>query len=301
MIIDQDLHIHSHCSCDSACAQLPDIAEAGKQAGFTHWGISDHLHTRFNLPDIEIAAEEFRQLGKIPGFHFGLEISCATQWECEKIARRDYTSCFVYDLKGHPFRTMTPIDGIMYGGPENGSLMLDITPEDIKRLNIEYIIGGVHKPNYTEQAPKPMIDDFFNQSCFLIRHELVDILAHPWDMLAFWSGYYLITRDPADRDFNVLRMIPNEYWDELEHLLISCNKLAEINSFIIYPEVPEDIRHFYFEKLARWRDAGVKFTYGSDLHGAEYNFEFKATFEKLLMQYGFSAGDFALPKALGKV
>ena len=77
-------------------------------------------------------------------------------------------------------------------------------------------------------------------------------------------------------------------------------RFAEINSFIIYPEVPEDIRHFYFEKLARWRDAGVKFTYGSDLHGAEYNFEFKATFEKLLMQYGFSAGDFALPKSLKK-
>ena len=113
-----------------------------------------------------------------------------------------------------------------------------------------------------------------------------------------WSGYYLITRDPADRDYNVLRMIPGEYWDELEHLLISCNKLAEINSFIIYPEVPEDIRHFYFEKIAKWRDAGVKFTYGSDLHASEYNFGFRETFEKLLAEYGFTADDFALPEKL---
>ena len=56
MIINNDLHIHTHCSCDSACAQLPTIIEAGKKAGFAHWGVSDHLHTRFNLSDIEIAA-----------------------------------------------------------------------------------------------------------------------------------------------------------------------------------------------------------------------------------------------------
>ena len=92
-----------------------------------------------------------------------------------------------------------------------------------------------------------------------------------------------------------MKMIPQEYWDELEHLLISHNKLAEINSFIIYPEVPEDIRRYYFEKITKWRDAGVKFTYGSDLHAAEYNFQFRETFEKLLSEYGFSSSDFALP------
>lgn len=298
MIIHSDLHIHTHCSCDSACAQLPDIVQAGQQARFAHWGISDHLHTRFNLPDIEIAAREFRESGPVRGFHFGLEITCATLWECRKIARRDYTSCFVCELNGVPFRTMTPIDGVMFGGPPNGPLHLDITAAEIDRLGIEYVIGGVHKPNYTELKPRPMIDDFFNQSCYLIRHELVDILAHPWDMLPFWSGNYLTTRDPKDRDYQVLRMIPREYWDELERLLLRHRKLAEINNFILFPEVPDDIRHYYLEKLAQWRSAGVKFSYGSDLHGAKYQFDMLAEMDKLLVEYGFTEGDFALPLRL---
>ena len=302
MKLQQDFHIHTHCSCDSACAQIDDIVKGCQTAGMKHFGISDHLHTKFNMPDIEIARKEFLEYGPVPGFHFGLEITCATQWECEKIAKRDFASCFTCEVNGKKFQTMTPIDGIMYGGPADGPLMLDLTQEDVDRLGIEYVIGGVHKPNYTEQTVPSMIDDYFNQSCFLVKHELVDILAHPWEGLAFWSGYFVVTRDPADYHPEAFEKIPQEYWDELAHLLISNKKLAELNCCdICSPRFDGKTARFTLEKLAEWREKGVKFSFGSDLHRAAYPIEGETSIrqaEKVLTEYGFTEEDFALPSRL---
>lgn len=296
-MITQDFHIHTHCSCDSACARIPDIVEACKSLGFKHFGISDHLHTSFNLPDIEIARKEFLEFGPVPGFHFGVEATCATAWECEKIAKRDYASCFTCTVLGKPFQTMTPIDGIMYGGPAGGPLQVDLTKEDLERLGLEYVIGGVHKPNYTEHEPNAMRDDLFNQACYLVKHELVDILAHPWEGLTFWSGDRIVNRS-SPMDFTLYYKIPQEYWDELAHLLISNKKLAELNGPSIINYLPDDVRPYYMEKMAEWRDKGVKFTFGSDLHKAQYRSEYKEKMEKLLVEYGFSEADFGLPPRL---
>lgn len=297
MIIKNDFHIHSHCSCDSACAQIADILKEGRAAGIDHIGISDHLHTGFNLPDIEIARKEFLEIGKVPHFHFGLEITCATAWECEKIAKRDFASCFTYNLNGIPFQTMTPIDGIMYGGPANGPLQIDISKEDIERLGIEYIIGGVHKPNYTEQEPKTMIDDFFNQNCFMLKHELIDIIAHPWDGLHFWGSWFIVTRNPADKKEEIFYQIPQEYWDEIGKLAVENNKLIEINATRAGIK-DEKIYNYYISKLAEWREKGVKFTYGSDLHAAHYDGARRERTEDVLSQYGFTENDFAMPPRL---
>ena len=300
MKLQQDLHIHTHCSCDGACAQIDAIVKGAQAAGIKHFGISDHLHTKFNLPDIEIARKEFLEYGPVPGFHFGIEVTCATQWECEKIAKRDFASCFTCEVNGRKFQTMTPIDGIMYGGPANGPLMVDLTKEDIERLGIEYVIGGVHKPNYTEQTVPAMIDDYFNQSCYLLNHELVDILAHPWEGLPFWSGYFIVTKDYADYHYDAFSKIPQEYWDEMAHLLITNNKLAELNRCDICNKKGDGIiARSILEKLAEWRDKGVKFTFGSDLHRAEYPLDGEANIyeaEKILeKEYGFTDDDFALP------
>lgn len=293
MKLTQDFHIHTHCSCDSANAHIPHIVEAAQKNGLKHFGISDHLHTRFNMPDIEISRREFLEYGSVDGFHFGIEISCATAWECEKIAKRDYASCFTCKVNGHPFQTMTPIDGVMFGGPAGGPLQLDITAEDIKRLGIEYLIGGVHKPNYTDQNPKDMINDFFNQSCFLIEHEFIDILAHPWDMLAFWSGWSLVTKNPGDVRYDAFKMIPGEYWDEMAKRLNETGTLAEIN---LNFNMPEDIFHLYMSQLSRWREKGVKFTFGSDLHLQPYREKQLHDTENILTEYGFTEKDFSLPR-----
>lgn len=295
MKLEQDFHIHTHCSCDSACAQLAEIIKGCRQNGYRHFGISDHLHTRFNLPDIEIARKEFLACGPVPGFHFGIEVTCATQWECEKIAKRDFASCFTCEVNGRKFQTMTPIDGIMYGGPANGPLMVDLSREDIDRLGIEYVIGGVHKPNYTPQEPQPMIDDYFNQSCFLVNHPLVDILAHPWNGLPFWSGYNIVTDDPEDVHPDIFFQIPGEYWDELAHLLTANGKIAELNCCNLFYKFEKSAR-FLMEKMADWKSKGVKFSFASDLHGAVYPDAAKAS--ALLTEYGFTEEDFALPPRL---
>lgn len=295
MKLEQDFHIHTHCSCDSASAQISEIVKGCKNMGYKHFGISDHLHTKFNLPDIEIARKEFLEYGKIEGFHFGIEVTCASQWECEKIARRDYASCFCCEVNGEKFQTMTPIDGVMYGGPANGPLMIDITAEDITRLGIEYVIGGVHKPNYTEQTIPDMIDDFFNQSCYLLNHELVDILAHPWDGLPFWSGYSIVSKNPADRHPEAFLQIPQEYWDELAHLLTANNKLAELNCCNLFFE-DKKIAHFLMEKMTEWKEKGVKFTFGSDIHSPDYPETDDVS--DLLTEYGFTEEDFGLPPHL---
>lgn len=292
MKLKQDFHIHTHCSCDSASASIAEIVRGCQAAGYEHFGIADHWHTVFNRPDIEIARREFLEFGKVDGFHFGLEISCATAWECEKIAKRDYASCFTCEVNGRKFQTMTPIDGIMYGGPVNGPLMIDLTEDDIDKLGIEYVIGGVHKPNYTEQTPKSMVEDFFNQSCYLLNHKLVDVLAHPWAGLAFWSGYNVVTHDPSDIRQEAYDLIPQEYWDELAHLLVSNNKLAELNRCNIFYK-DERVRSMIMEKMIEWKEKGVKFTFASDLHAAKY--PDTSNDSEVLTQYGFTDDDFALP------
>ena len=198
-------------------------------------------------------------------------------------------------LNGEKFQTMTPIDGVMYGGPANGPLMIDITAEDITRLGIEYVIGGVHKPNYTEQTIPDMIDDFFNQSCYLLNHELVDILAHPWDGLPFWSGYSIVSKNPADRHPEAFLQIPQEYWDELAHLLTANNKLAELNCCNLFFE-DKKIAHFLMEKMTEWKEKGVKFTFGSDIHSPDYPETDDVS--DLLTEYGFTEEDFGLPPHL---
>lgn len=280
---------------------MEHIIEACNKMGYKEFGISDHLHTHFNYPDIEIARREFLELKERPeNFHFGLELSCSNEWECEKIAKRDFTSGFTYMLKGVPFRTLTPIDGVMYGGPPDGPLYLDITREEIEKLGIEYIIGGVHKPNYTEQEPGPMIEDYFKQTCFMLKDDRIDILAHPWWALPFWSGYMIITRDLKDKDYSVYRRIPREYWDELAKLLVENGKLAELNMGCLNGDknFPEEILHFYMEEMALWKEKGVKFTFGSDLHAKEYQYDLVWQFEKLVKSYGFTEKDFALPEGL---
>jgi histidinol phosphatase-like PHP family hydrolase len=190
---------------------------------------------------------------------------------------------------------MTPIDGIMYGGPAGGPLQLDITEEDVRQLGIEYLIGGVHKPNYTDQNPEDMIDDFFNQSCFLIRHELIDILAHPWCMLEFWSTWKIVTGEPLN--YGAFEKIPQEYWDEMAKLMIENQTLAEINLDF---RMPENIFHLYMSQLSAWREKGVKFTYGSDLHIAPYREEKIPKVEKILSEYHFTESDFINPQFRNK-
>ncbi|MBN1349941.1 PHP domain-containing protein [candidate division KSB1 bacterium] len=52
MPIITDFHLHTHDSCDEASLEIPDLIEGAKAKGIASFGITDHLHTSLNLPDI---------------------------------------------------------------------------------------------------------------------------------------------------------------------------------------------------------------------------------------------------------
>ena len=259
MKIRQNLHIHSCHSCDSACATLNDIQKEMTALGMTEFGLSDHLHTQYNLCDIQGARNDFLCYDRPKNFHFGIEISGLSEWERDKIAAGDYVR--YYD---------DPVYGLRFAqGPSDSPVCIGITEKDVKDLGIEYVIAGVHWPLYS--SPEEAYYDFFRQQLYLIENPLVDILAHPWEGLPFWSGYFIVTKDYADYHYDAFSKIPQEYWDEMAHLLITNNKLAELNRCDICNKKGDGIiARSILEKLAEWRDKGVKFTFGSDLHRAEY-------------------------------
>lgn len=67
MNITSDWHIHSRNSCDSACMTMADLVADAAAAGITDYGITDHVHTPFNLPDIAAAEKMLDTIGICTG------------------------------------------------------------------------------------------------------------------------------------------------------------------------------------------------------------------------------------------
>lgn len=55
MAITSDWHIHTKCSCDSACMEFETLVAEAKRLGITDFGVSDHYHTRIQESGIKIA------------------------------------------------------------------------------------------------------------------------------------------------------------------------------------------------------------------------------------------------------
>ena len=280
MKIRQNLHIHSMHSCDSACAALNDIQNEMLSLGMTEFGVSDHLHTHYNLCDIQSARNDFLAYRRPKQFHFGIEISAVSQWECEKIAAGDYE--IIKD---------DPVYGLRFTeGPAGSPVCIGITAEEIKALGIEYVIGGVHWPLYSPPGRESAYEDYFNQMMELIRNPLVDILAHPWGAIEHAAGDWFHHRDEAHKDYDAILNIPEELNEKLIKELLKYNKCAELNLSCMLTR-PEKCCKHYWNMFSSWREAGVKFVIGSDQHSAHFNpIVFKAA-ELLLDIYGFKDSD----------
>ena len=280
MKIRQNLHIHSQHSCDSACAKLNDIQKEMLAYGMTEFGVSDHLHTHYNLCDIQSARNDFLAYRRPEQYHFGIEVSSVSQWECEKIAAGDYK--IIHD---------DPVYGLRFNeGPAGSPPCIGITEQEIKELGIEYVIGGVHWPLYSPPGRDAAYEDYFNQMMALIRNPLVDILAHPWDSVELAAGDWYHNRDENHKDYGAILNIPEELNEKLVRELLKYNKCAELNLSVLL-KLPEECCKYYWKLLARWREAGVKFTIGSDQHSANFDkIMFKAA-ELLLDAYGFEEED----------
>lgn len=282
MKIRQNLHIHSHHSCDSACATLTDIQKEMLHCGMTEFGLSDHLHTHYNLCDIQGARNDFLCAQRPASFHFGIEVSSVSEWECARIAAGEYER-----------RGDDPVYGLRFAdGPAGSKPCIGITKDEIEALGIEYVIGGVHWPLYSRPDRESATQDYFDQMMALIKNPLVTILAHPWDSLELAAGDWYHHRDTDHIDFDALLKIPQELNDRLMNALLEYDKPAELNLAVMNSKrLPEACRKYYWNLFAQWREAGVKFTLGSDQHAAHaYEVLFSAS-ELLLDCYGFHDTD----------
>ena len=282
MKIRQNLHIHSQHSCDSACATLADIQKEMLSCGMKEFGISDHLHTHYNLCDIQGARNDFLCAERPASFHFGIEVSSVSQWECEQIAAGNY------ERKGDD-----PVYGLRFvDGPANSPAQIGITAEEIKELGIEYVIAGVHWPLYSIADREHAWEDYFNQMLAMVKNPLVTILAHPWDSVEHAAGGWFKSRDVKDIDYGAIAEVPQEYNDKLMNALLEYDKAAEINLGVLNSlRLPEVCRKKYWNMLAQWREAGVKFTIGTDQHAAHNDPAVLGASELLLDFYGFKDED----------
>ncbi|NLB55129.1 MAG: hypothetical protein GX811_05080, partial [Lentisphaerae bacterium] len=212
MKITSDWHIHSHNSCDEASLLISNIVNGTAAKGIVEYGVTDHIHTPYNLPDLFASRAEFEQQDKPPGFHFGVEVSVVSRWEIEEIQKGHYND---------------PVYGLRGGGEPGCELAIGLTPELIRELSIEYVIGGTHWPMYLPPDSEKIMADYHRQNMFLATHELITIIAHPWWGMGYWNeeeGKYC--NEPWIYDFDV---IPKSMHNEFAMAAIENNKFVEIN------------------------------------------------------------------------
>ena len=239
--------------------EIPVLLKTAKQKGIEKFGITDHLHTIKQMPDIEASRREYLEY-KMDNFHFGVEVSCMTAQVLE-LAENGQEIAADWREKSD----------------ENAELAIALTKDDIERLGIEYVVAGTHWPIGAEFERHAIIRNYHRQNMFLATHPLVDILAHPWWWMGHWKdkneNYHA---EPWLDDFAV---IPNSMHREFASAIIESNKAVEINiqANLMNPHYPEGFARRYLEYLADLQSQGVKLSIGSDCHDAHYDIDFEKT------------------------
>ncbi|MCF6175076.1 MAG: PHP domain-containing protein [Victivallaceae bacterium] len=280
MNITSDWHIHSHNSCDDASMLMSTLIREAEEQGIIEFGITDHIHTPYNLPDLEQSRQEFDSNETTAHFHFGVEVSCVSQWEIDKMAKGNYE---------------TPTYGLRSGGKAGCELAIGITAEDVEKYRVEYVVGGTHWPIYVPFEPQAIIKDYHRQNMFLATHPLVDIVAHPWWWMGYWqddNGKYLT--DPWFEDFTV---IPLSMHKEFAMAVIEHNTLVEINlgAMLLNKQYSTEFKQHYLEYLAMLKVLGVKLSMGSDSHDKHYTAVDFASAATMLEQVGITENDLYSP------
>lgn len=255
MTINCDWHTHSrHSPCGRPETTLESIRSGMRQAGIARGGITDHLHCEANIPALEAARREYDVMDSCDGFHFGLEVSCLRE----------------YDLQRN--REAGP-DAHLYGvwdeGPE-GPLAVYLPEDLLERLRVEYVIGGAHWPLGAPLEREAVIRSYHRQNLHLAQQPRVDIIAHPWWWMGAWQdedGKYRTL--PWLDDF---ACIPRSMHDEFAAAVRENGKVVEINAgaILLNETYPPSFRRQYLEYLTMLKEAGVRFSVGSDAHDAGY-------------------------------
>ncbi len=288
-MITSDWHFHSRHSCDCKDGNIPTtLAEtfaAMRARGVTDAGVTDHIHTPVNRPDLEASRRAFDALPPDPRLHFGVEVSVVSAWELEEIARGGAGQ---------------PVYGLRSGGPAGGELAIGLTEEDRTRLGIEYVVGGTHWPMYVPIEREAVIRDYHRQNMFLAVHPQVTIVAHPWWWSGAWQG--ADKRYSTDPWFDDFRNVSAALHDEFAAAAREHGKIVEINvcCMLLNRSYPDGFKRQYVEYLAGLKAAGVRLSIGSDHHAQlhEYGGIDFARAEAMLNEVGIRESDFwRLPPA----
>jgi histidinol phosphatase-like PHP family hydrolase len=238
------------------------------------------------VPDVKAAWAEYRASNPGPRFHFGVELSCVSEWELREIEAG---------------RVEDPVYGIREGGPTGAPLALGVTAEDLAELHVEYVVAGTHWLMYVPFEREAVIRDYHRQNLFLACHPLVDIVAHPGWWMGHWAdadGRY--TGEPWFDDFGV---IPRSIHEEFGAAARENGKVVEINldANLLNAKYPEHFVRQYVDYLAGLKSAGVRLSIGSDCHDPLYEPDFAAA-ERLLDSVGIGEPDlWTLPPREGSV
>ena len=276
MTIASDWHIHSRNSCDGACMTVAELLRQTAAKGIRDFGLTDHIHTPFNRPDLGASRQEYLDAAPSQHFHFGVEVSCVSQWEIDEVATGKYDN---------------PVYGLRSGGPAGGPLAIGLTAADLETYGLEYVVGGTHWPMYAPLERQAVIADFHRQNMFLATHPLVDIVAHPW----WWHGHWReddgkFTAEPWFDDFGC---VPQSMHDEFATAAIEHRAVVEINiqAMLLNASYPERFKQQYLEYVAELKAKGVRLSIGSDCHSAHYEIDFDAAAE-MLATVGISSDDY---------
>ena len=259
MAIRSDWHIHTFCSCDSACITFEELIFEAKKNGITDFGVSDHFHTRLQEADIAASRAEYdAALARHPElkghFHFGIEATLMSEWEIDKIARGEYDE--------------VPIWGIRHGGPAGSPVRFDFDEEFLEKYKIDYVITGMHWPMYCATDRNSMLAEYHRQYMYAICHPFTDILAHyTW----YDSNVYPQVENPF-LDFSA---VSETMRSEIKHALLE-NKVAfELNAFIFY--MPESFRDEYLGFAAELQKSGIVLSQGCDTHQHTLHVDYEKT------------------------
>lgn len=260
MQLDSDWHIHSRNSCDGACMVVADLVADAREKGIEDFGLTDHLHTPYNLPDMAASRREYDACQPSPRFHFGIEVSSVSRWELEELARGDHDN---------------PTYGLRQGGPAGAEPAIGITEAQLEEHGVEFVVGGTHWPLYVPFERQAIIADYHRQNMFLATHPLVDIVAHPW----WWMGHWQAADKsyPAEPWFDDFGHVPQAMHDEFAAAAVETDTKVEINlcAMLLNGQYPARFKEQYVEYLAGLKGRGVQLTIGSDCHSARYDIDFE--------------------------
>ena len=273
--LTSDWHIYSRNSCDGAAMAIAHLIGDAQRAGVCDFGVTDHLHTPYNLPDIAASRAEYDACSPSERFHFGIEVSCVSEWELGEVASG---------------RHEDPVYGVRSGGPPGATPAIGLTLEDMDRYNIEYVVAGTHWPLYVPFERDAIIRDYHRQNMFLATHELVDVVAHPWWWMGHWQGDDDMYRaEPWFDDFGV---IPRSMHEEFAAAARDHGTVVEINvgAMLTNPQYPASFAPQYLDYIASLREASVTLSIASDCHSERYDPPFE-TAERMLSGIGITDAD----------